>query len=58
MVPLAAGALLLTGLATSLHAAEEILSYDSVVVVRSGGVLDVTETVRVRAEGDEIRRGI
>jgi hypothetical protein len=39
-------------------AAEEILSYDAAVVVAEDGVLDVTETIEVRAEGDQIKRGI
>ncbi len=39
-------------------AAERILAYDSVVEVRADGTLDVTEHIRVRAEGDAIRRGI
>ena len=40
------------------HAAEAILSFESKVVVAPDGVLDVTETIQVRAEGIEIRRGI
>ena len=39
-------------------AAEEILGFDSAVIVRADGVLDVTETIRVRAEGDQIKHGI
>ena len=37
---------------------ERILSYDSDLTVRSDGSLDVVETIRVRAEGSSIRRGI
>jgi uncharacterized membrane protein YgcG len=40
------------------QAAEQIISFDSAVVVRADGVLDVTETIKVRAEGDQIKRGI
>ncbi|MDQ3288811.1 MAG: DUF2207 domain-containing protein [Pseudomonadota bacterium] len=39
-------------------AQERIVSYDSRVEVRTDGSLDVTETIRVRAEGSDIRRGI
>ena len=41
-----------------LHAQERILAYDSMVVVQADGGLDVTEKITVRAEGDQIRRGI
>jgi uncharacterized membrane protein YgcG len=42
-----------------LVAAEErILAYDSLIEVRADGSLDITETIRVRAEGRNIRRGI
>ncbi|MBJ6980035.1 DUF2207 domain-containing protein [Luteimonas sp. MC1895] len=44
--------------AAQAAAAERILAYDSVVEVRADGALDVTERIRVRAEGDAIRRGI
>ena len=37
---------------------ERILSYDSDLTVRNDGSLDVVETIRVRAEGSNIRRGI
>ena len=40
------------------HAQERILAYDSQVQVNTDGSLDVTETIRVRAEGSQIRRGI
>lgn len=39
-------------------AQERILGYDSLVEVHADGSLDVTERIRVRAEGDAIRRGI
>ncbi|MBW8367898.1 MAG: DUF2207 domain-containing protein, partial [Arenimonas sp.] len=39
-------------------AQERILSYDSELSVRADGSLDVVETIRVRAEGNQIRRGI
>lgn len=41
-----------------LAANERILSYDSTVSVQADGSLDVTERIRVRAEGTNIRRGI
>jgi hypothetical protein len=39
-------------------AQERILDFDSDVTVHPDGALDVIETIRVRAEGDRIRRGI
>ena len=45
-------------LATPLAAQERILSYDSEVQVSADGSLDVTERIAVRAEGNNIRRGI
>jgi len=39
-------------------AQERILSYDSEVDVHADGSLDVVEHIRVRAEGNNIRRGI
>ncbi len=45
-------------LQTAAHADERILSFESDVLVRADGWLEVTETVRVRAEGQQIRRGI
>lgn len=41
-----------------LHAAEEIRSYHSDIVIGSNGALEVTERIRVNVEGREIRRGI
>ena len=37
---------------------ERILSYESDLTLRADGRLDVVETIRVRAEGSQIRRGI
>ncbi|ODU49587.1 MAG: hypothetical protein ABS98_09900 [Lysobacteraceae bacterium SCN 69-48] len=57
-------ALLLTALALlsvlplQLRAQERILSYDSTVAVNADGSMDVEERIRVRAEGEAIRRGI
>jgi uncharacterized membrane protein YgcG len=51
-------ALLLFALAMPAFARERILSYDSTVVVNADGSLDVTETIKVHAEGTDIRRGI
>jgi uncharacterized membrane protein YgcG len=50
--------LLLTLCAMPLWAQERILSYDSQVLVNADASLDVTEQIRVRAEGNQIRRGI
>lgn len=40
------------------HAREEILEFDSTIHVQENGSVRVTETIRVRAEGGEIKRGI
>lgn len=40
------------------HAQERILAYDSSVMINADGSLDVEERIRVRAEGNNIRRGI
>lgn len=40
------------------HAEERILSYHSDITVRADSELEVRETIRVRAEGSQIRRGI
>ena len=37
---------------------ERILSFHSDILVRADGVLEVTETIRIRAEGRQIKRGI
>jgi uncharacterized membrane protein YgcG len=44
--------------ATSALADERILSYESNLTVGVDGSLDVIETIRVRAEGNNIRRGL
>ena len=41
-----------------LPAQERILAYDSDLQLNTDGSLDVTERIRVRAEGEHIRRGI
>ena len=45
-------------LASTVGADERILSYHSDILVRADGWIEVTETIRVRAEGNQIRRGI
>jgi hypothetical protein len=50
--------LILLLLAASTLADERILSYHSDIHVRADGWIDVTETIQVRAEGNQIRRGI
>ena len=45
-------------LATAAVAEERILSYHSDILVRADGWIEVTEAIRVRAEGHQIRRGI
>jgi len=44
--------------AAALPADERILDYRSQIDVRADGELYITETIRVRAEGERIRRGI
>jgi uncharacterized membrane protein YgcG len=44
--------------APSAVAEEKILSFDSLITVQPDGTLVVSETIRVRAEGRNIRRGI
>ena len=48
----------LLALAAQTQATERLLSYDSEITVNADGSLDVTEQIRVRAEGSSIRRGI
>ena len=48
----------LLGLAAPALAEERIISFDSDVTVADDGELTVIETIRVRAEGYEIKRGI
>jgi len=45
-------------LATAAFADERILSFHSDVRVFTDGMIEVTETIEVRAEGNQIRRGI
>jgi uncharacterized membrane protein YgcG len=56
-VTIAVGALLATQ-ATAAQEVEEILAYDVTIDVEPGGRMRVTEELRVRALGREIRRGI
>jgi len=51
-------ALLALAFSAPVLAHERILSYDSTVAVNADGSLDVTETIKVHAEGNNIRRGI
>ncbi len=50
--------LLLLCISSPLYALEEILSFHSLVEVQTNGDLIVTETIKVRAEGNDIKRGI
>jgi uncharacterized membrane protein YgcG len=43
---------------SSVQAEERILSWNSAIRVRPDSTLEVAETLKVRAEGDRIRRGI
>lgn len=54
----ALGLWLLLACALPAVAQERILSYHSDLVVQADGSMEVTETIRVRAEGERIRRGI
>jgi len=56
MKRLAASLILL--LSVVVHADERILEYHSDIVIMQDGWIQVTETIRVRAEGNRIRRGI
>ena len=51
-------ALLLSLLITPVVAQERILSYHSDIDIAADASMEVTETIRVRAEGNNIRRGI
>ena len=42
----------------SVLAEERILGFDSDILVMPDGWIEVTETIRVQAEGNRIRRGI
>lgn len=50
--------LLLLLIAAGVHAEERILDFHSDIVVYSDGSMRVTETIQVRAEGNQIKRGI
>ena len=50
--------LALSGMSGSVQAQERILGFDSTIRILADGSLDVTETITVRAEGSQIRRGI
>ena len=50
--------LLLLALPLLAHADERILEFHSDITIKRDGWIEVTETIRVRAEGDRIRRGI
>lgn len=50
--------LVLVLLAGVAHAQEHILAYDSDVYVQADGSMDIEEHITVRAEGQQIRRGI
>jgi hypothetical protein len=58
LASLAAAALLLLAFAAPVLAREEIRSFASAVTVLTSGAVDVTETIEVNSEGDEIRHGI
>jgi LemA protein len=49
---------LLIAAVAGAHADERILTYDVDIAVEANGSLLVTETITVRAEGNQIRRGI
>src|SRR5687767_6945178 len=58
MRPLLLGFLLLLALAIPANAEERIERFHSGVTVYKDGSIDVVETIVVRAEGNEIKRGI
>ncbi len=51
-------ALLFLALPAAAYSDERILSFHSDVRVMTDGMIEVTETIKVRAEGHQIRRGI
>ncbi len=57
-LPVLFGLLWISAAAVSVLAEERILSYDSEITVAADGSMTVVETIRVRAEGRNIRRGI
>jgi uncharacterized membrane protein YgcG len=56
--PLAILTLVTLACFSQAHADERVLSYDSEITVQPDGSLNVRETIRVRSEGNQIRRGI
>jgi hypothetical protein len=50
--------LVLSLLAVTANADERILSYQSEIAIETSGRMEVVETIRVRAEADQILRGI
>jgi uncharacterized membrane protein YgcG len=50
--------LLLLFMAAGVYADERILDFHSAISISSDGSMQVTETIRVRAQGQQIRRGI
>src|SRR6476659_6545774 len=51
-------ALIAVCLARSASAQEKIRAYNSQIEIRADGSIDVTESITVHAEGNQIRRGI
>lgn len=49
---------LLLGVVQAVHAREEIRDFHSAIQIAADGSMRVTETLRVRAEGRQIKRGI
>ena len=58
LLRLACACLLLAACGLPVHGAERIESYDIEVAVNADGSLEVTEHIRVHAEGGQVRRGI
>ena len=50
--------LLIAALVSTAAADERILNYHSDILVRADGWIEITESITVRAEGNQIRRGI
>lgn len=50
--------LVVSWIAVAASAAERIISFHSDIGIQASGAMLVTETIRVRAEGDHIKRGI
>ncbi|MEE8294927.1 MAG: DUF2207 domain-containing protein [Sphingomonadales bacterium] len=50
--------LIFLGVGLPALAEEVVISFDSTIIVGEDGGLEVTEIIKVRAEGDQIRRGI